>query len=483
MSRGFKLNLLVLALFGVIFFLNQTAAFGDEPMMEPERQGVKRDCLDCHGYPNIKGQEGVRAQRAFCLECHGKESAKRKVEGGEVSLVVKEEYFKGNPHRYVACIECHGDVARSPHSSSRPVTCNNCHPFHSESASMPSHLSVRCEACHFQTQDLRPEPKIGSLVLADKDKQGMPISYSKHAFTKDLGKDLCFRCHTKKSGTSAVDTVLKGKGVLCLACHYSGLGIGSWISGLALIAFFFGLIGTFYLWMKGGVGDTRKGYHEKVSLLSERLWDLLWSKQLIDIIKVFFLDVFLQRRLLKESVKRWFVHTLIYWGLIFKMGLSVITLFAFGLFPNSPIAVPLINKDTALVGFLNDLFGAGILLGILIALLQRLFSESRSSSKEFQDLIGLLLLGGTVAAGFILEGVRFGLVLEMGIEQPWAFLGHLLSKVLSGSEKGFWQSTYAFLWYVHVILWAMVVAWLPLGKLRHILYTPVTLIHEGLKER
>lgn len=109
-------------------------------------------CLDCHRQPNIHTNEGVVTANAFCNGCHAKPECRRTVDGKAVSLQVPVSAAKENPHHYLACIQCHTDVARSPHKSQTGAQCRVCHSVHGEGTANAPHLRVDCQACHFKSK-------------------------------------------------------------------------------------------------------------------------------------------------------------------------------------------------------------------------------------------------------------------------------------------------------------------------------------------
>jgi hypothetical protein len=57
----------------------------------------------------------------------------------------------------------------------------------------------------------------------------------------------------------------------------------------------------------------------------------------------------------------------------------------------------------------------------------------------------------------------------------YTFVGYLVSKLLSLFPFN-WQGVYGYLWYAHALMWAVFIAYLPFGKLKHIITTPLNLI-------
>jgi hypothetical protein len=121
-----------------------------------------------------------------------------------------------------------------------------------------------------------------------------------------------------------------------------------------------------HFWFQGSVQGEEKSLHRKIALASESVWSTLFSRNLFAILKTLLLDVILQRRLLQESVKRWFIHSLIFLPILFRFLLSVFTFFVSRIGPDSSLGLILIDKNSPFMAFVNDLCGILILLGIVL---------------------------------------------------------------------------------------------------------------------
>ncbi len=55
---------------------------------------------------------------------------------------------------------------------------------------------------------------------------------------------------------------------------------------------------------------------------------------------------------------------------------------------------------------------------------------------------------------------------------PWAFVGNLVSRILSGFEL---MNLYGYVWYLHAVLTGMFVAYLPFSRMFHMIMAPVVL--------
>jgi len=449
--------------------------------MSTHRDGEERSCMDCHRHRNIHTNEGVLSSKGFCYECHAKEECRRLVDGTSVSLQVSEKAFERTRHRNTACIHCHTDVARSPHKSDAGVQCRGCHAVHGEGTTGDPHLRVRCEACHVAGSFVRLDPDSDRVALARQDDKGSPLSYSAHAMTETYDKAFCQRCHTSGNTVGAAAMVLPSKSFLCLVCHPSPARVGHPMFWIALCILAAGLILMVSLWFRGKVGDEESSTHRKAALLSESVWSTLFSRRLFTVLGALFFDVLMQRRLLKESVRRWSIHSLIFLAFVGRFLLSLTTVLLHNLVPDSRWAMALLDKNHWFTAAANDLLGLFILAGVIWAASLRFILRPKHVLSEEQDTLALAIIGLLTAAGFALEGAR---ILVTNLPQDIAaasFVGFAISRLWSllGSD---WQTAYGILWYVHAALWVAFIAYLPFGKLKHVITTPLTLIIRRLNE-
>lgn len=444
--------------------------------MAPPLAGQEaRPCLDCHRAPNLATGEGVLAAQGFCSECHGQRQAAARRGEAVVPLWVDPQGLAAGRHQLVACQQCHADVARSPHRTGAGAQCLGCHLPHREgSAVRDPHLTVRCQACHHKSAQVRREPATGQVVLSRVDARGAPIALADHAPPALKGEALCARCHLPDNPVQAPAMVLPAKGVICFLCHSASLGLGSGWFGLALLIFLGGMASLIRLWFRGEVAGQGGSPHAKLAAGSESLWSTLFSRRLTGVLGVLFFDVLLQRRLLQESVRRWFVHSLIFLSLLARMALGLLTWLVTQMWPASPLALALMDKNHPFVAVAGDLLGLCLLVGVLLAVGQRV-AQPRHVRTEGQDALALLLLGLIAALGFALEAAR---LIAGGLPAGQAassFVAWPLALLLGGAPA-FWAGAYAWLWWAHAIVAAALVAYLPFGKMRHVFAAPLSLL-------
>lgn len=454
----------------------QIAPDGKEPeMMRLTADGKERVCLDCHHDPNINTNEGVLTSQALCFECHSTTNCQRKIGDRAVSLQVTLDSFKKNRHSTVACVDCHRDVARSPHQSQAKAQCLSCHPVHGEGAVGDPHLRVSCQACHGPSKFVFWDRAADKVRLSNFDDKMVPLGLIDHSLAGTKDQTLCLKCHFSKNQVGAATAVLPSKSLLCILCHNAPLSIGHSLFWAAFLIFLFGVLITLLFWFQGSVGGEEKSLHRKIALGSEEIWDTLFSRKMGAILKTIFFDVFLQRRILQESVKRWSIHSLIYLSVLARFGLSLFIYFVYRLSPASALAQALIDKNNGFVAFTYDFLGLMIIIGLLLAITQRFVIRPAHVASEGQDNLAIAIIGVLILLGFILEGARI-LVTRVPAETAcYSFVGYPLSNLFSQLPWD-WQSIYGYLWYAHAVVGTLFIAYLPFGKMKHMIHTPLSLI-------
>lgn len=126
----------------------------------------------------------------------------------------------------------------------------------------------------------------------------------------------------------------------------------------------------------------------------------LLSAKLFTLIQSAFADLLLQRRIIVKSGLRWSAHTLIFFGfilLLFMHGFE--SLISENLFSNY---YPTLNPYL----FLRNLFGVMVLAGVALAVYRRVTLKPKRLQSNSSDWIALVLVGGIMLSGMLLEGAR-----------------------------------------------------------------------------
>jgi len=469
-----KRILFILILMSVALIAPEAGA-ADPVMMPPVLEGKQRECLDCHRYPNVNTNEGVYASQALCMECHGHKQCQKTVNSQSVSLRVNLQSFEKTRHRYTACIQCHTDVAKCPHTSKSGAECTACHTVHGEEEIHDPHLRVDCQACHRTSTVVFLDKASGQIRLSHVDDQEAPIALTDHDLPDVSDPQFCKRCHHIENKVGAAAAVLPSKSFLCILCHSAPLTIGHPIFWAAFIIFLFGIILTLHFWFKGSVQGEETSLHRKISLTSESLWQVIFSRQVFTLIKVIILDIFLQRRILQESVKRWSIHSLIYLSILVRLFLGLLTYFAYRISPDSSLSLALLNKNSGFTALFYDLTGLFIVLGIVWAMIQRFILKPVYVAREGQDNLAIGIIGVLILLGFLLEGTRILMTQLPPSMAVFSFIGYPVAKLMAGLGLD-WKIIYPYLWYAHAAVGALLIAYLPFGKMRHVFNTPLTLM-------
>jgi nitrate reductase gamma subunit len=374
-------------------------------------------------------------------------------------------------------VQCHFDVGRSPHKSIQGVQCLSCHPPHGEGLIHDPHLRVRCEACHHKSKLVRRDPASGLVGLARVDAEGKPLSLADHGRPDLQGDRFCQRCHFAGNPVQAPASALPAKSLLCFLCHPASLSIGGGWFGLALLIMLAGLAYLVWFWLRGGVGkgEGEQSLHAKIAQGAENAWRTLFSREFPSILAVIVLDVILQRRLLMESVRRWLVHSLIFLSILARMALGLFTWLVYQIAPQGSLAMALLDKNQGFVAFANDLLGLFILLGTILALVQRFWVKPDYALREGRDAIALALILLIAAVGFNLEAARIMMGRLPADIAVYSFVGYAAARIWSavGFDPTAW---YVYLWWTHALLAAGFAAYLPFGKMRHMFTAPLSLL-------
>jgi len=436
-----------------------------------------RVCLDCHRKVNINTNEGVVASNSFCLQCHSKPDCNRMVGKKRVSLQVLPATLQDTPHHYSACIHCHTDVARSPHRSESGAQCGACHTPHGEGTAHAPHLRVDCQACHFKSEFVQLDSRDGRIKLSRSNTAGEPIAIVDHGLANASDQQLCRRCHRAGNVVGAPASVLPAKSVLCIVCHPAPASVGHGLFWAATVIFLLGLFLMLRFWFIGTVQGEEKSLHRKIALSSDAIWQTIFSRQIWTVLKVLIIDIVMQRRILQESVQRWSLHSLIFLAILVRFALSLLTGLLFSINPEGELALALMNKNHPATAFVYDLLGLFILLGVLWAAIQRLVVKPAHVIAEIEDNITIGIIGALVVLGFLTTAVRL-LLTQVPTELAlYSFIGFSLSRLL-GRLSVDWQSVYPVLWYAHAVMGAVLIAYLPFGKLKHVFNVPLTYLME-----
>lgn len=234
------------------------------------------------------------------------------------------------------------------------------------------------------------------------------------------------------------------------------------ISTIAIVIFLYGMMINFQKW---GAGVTGYGLEPQEGKRGSAITFLkTWWKQVTEeshhghgkpILEVLVLDILFQRRILKRSALRWFMHFTIFAGWMTLFALSGM-MFAVEMTEKIGIELPFTPAEfREILSLPNYIFGYVLLIGVIIAIVRRLFvSEVREASIMYDwVLIGVVFL--VTISGFLADGIRTGFIWSFGLDPSLAPPAALFHSVIS-------------------LLFC--IAFIPYSKYIHIIATPLAIL-------
>ena len=254
----------------------------------------------------------------------------------------------------------------------------------------------------------------------------------------------------------------EGREVFWNAENFEGLLFA--FTAVALAIFGFGVYKRWQLWTALGKPEVRNDN------IGERF-------------KLFFLNSFLQIKTFRD-VYPGVMHGLIFFGffvLIFGAAFDA-TEFHIA----EPLGIPfLTGKFYLIFSFLMELFGLFLLLGVFMAAERRYVTKpdrlgyKGESDNTPDDAIVLLLLGGIIITGFIVEALRIHVTNPPW--EVWSFIGYTLSKAFAGMSHDTAKTLHKITWWGHTFISLGFIAYIPYSRLLHIITVPANHFKASLK--
>ena len=454
---------------------------GYDPRMPPEKQcdicheqqsnlppfaSDDQDCMICHLQPASQDARAAKKIKRFCLDCHG-QSQSGTATGTATSIpFIGTIDDQKQPHAQLACTQCHKQAAAFKHGNQKPVDCRQCHLLHDEKVAHDAHLSVACGSCHLE--GVRPviDRKSKRILWQKTQQRGEPSRI--HEMVRLNDESFCRRCHYPNNAIGAAAMVLPAKSMLCMPCHAATLSLGDTTTILTLILFLGGMVMTISLIFSGASpkNTDESDFHKRVKTTAG-------TKKFAVLIKTIVWDVFFQRKLFRQSQTRWLIHSLIFLPLVIRFLWGLVALGASITSPGWPWIWDMLDKNNALTGFIFDLTGLMILIGVIAALIRGGVQRAgQVPGLPHQDRPALILISSIVLVGFILEAMRIAMTATPG-SAAYAFVGFSISRLFS--QPKVLSNLYGYVWYLHAILTGMFIVYLPFSRLLHVILSPLVL--------
>jgi nitrate reductase gamma subunit len=428
--------------------------------------------MTCHRLAAADNPEETQRINALCLHCHGRSGSRAQAITEEFVPLIDEASLETTAHAKIACTTCHRDAASYTHDVQQPQDCRQCHLPHHEKTAGSAHMTVSCQACHLKgVKAVRDEETNCILWERERTPGGRSIVHEMVRFDTDTA---CRRCHFAGNQLGTPAMILPAKSIICMPCHTATFSVGDTITVVSLLIFLLGLILFFSLYLTGSLEQRAEGNAvTRLLRLSGGAIKNIFSPRIVVIGRTLFWDVLLQRRLYRQSRKRWMIHALIFYGFTFRFLWGIIALCGSIWKPEWPFVWDLVNKDYPLTGSLHDLTGMMILVGVALAFGRGLINrKGRPQGLPEQDRLALGLIGAIVIIGFILEGMRIALT-GYPPGSAYSSIGYGIGLLFS-APRGLVE-VYGFVWYIHAALTGAFIAYIPFSRLLHMIIAPVVL--------
>jgi len=350
--------------------------------------------------------------------------------------------------------------------------CQDCHLPHPARVTHEIHARVDCESCHLEKGILYRDPGSGRIRFKRDEKWARDEDL--HDNLKDVSqKQSCRECHFRGNEFGASALVLPPKGILCLACHTATFSSSHPLTITALIIFALGTLNLIFIWQRSSGVSKIKRNRRKIHPFIKMF---IFTRSL-------FTSLLINRRLFRQSPGRWLIHGLMIYPLMMRCLWGLTALLGSLYAPKWDLIQPMLDRDYPLTAFFFDFTGSLMLLGFLLALgrhgvRQKSLLSDKLHGLPSTDWIGFIILGSLVISGFLQEALRLAIPVNNGT--PYAFVGYYLSRILVDSADI--TLTYGYFWYVHFILTAGLVAYLPFSRLKHMLMGPVSMAVQSVHE-
>ena len=306
---------------------------------------------------------------------------------------------------------------------------------------------------------------------------------------------------------------------------------------VSLSIFGIGMIYKISNWFRRSIGinPIEITTSKRVSAAVKGILATVFSGKIFILIKVFFVDVILQVRILREDFLRWLMHMLIYGGFMLLLLMHAL---------DGIITEALFSEYASTLNpfmFLRDLFGFMVIVGIGIAIYRRIVMKVPRLKTNPMDSYAIIILAIIMLSGIFLEATKITshtryqeMVEEYAdtdeeeelrtLESFWvqnfdivsptvkgpfeedilaegaeihdmscagchsrpgsAFTGYAVAKITKPIALGLDRANMpTLLWYLHFLACFVGMAYLPFSKMFHIFASPVSLLANAVMEK
>ena len=458
----------------------QCGACHKEQSALPAFSDEDENCMVCHRSVDPADPESQKKISTLCFHCHGQNGdLAKEMNRWPVSPIIEKEYAS-TPHAQIACVVCHPEAMDFNHGEQKVGDCSQCHFPHDEKVAHDAHMAVSCGACHLNGVQPVRDLKSKLVVWTRANREGQPFNIHDMAIEPD--ETSCERCHLKGNQIGAVSMILPAKSILCMPCHAATFSVGDVTTILSLIVFLIGIVMVLSYVLSGSMpDDAGKGAFNKLIKLLSNAIRAVFSQKIFFIIKTLILDVLLQRRLYRQSGRRWMIHSLIFYAFVFRFSWGIVALIGSLWKPEWSSVWVMLDKNHPITAFAFDLTGIMVILGVILAFVRGWRKKpGQTAALPRQDGVALGLIAGIVVIGFILEGMRIAMTGRPS-GSTYAFVGYWISTLFLDPPA--LTGIYGYIWYLHAIFTGAFVAYIPFSRLLHIILAPLVLVFNGIPAR
>lgn len=181
------------------------------------------------------------------------------------------------------------------------------------------------------------------------------------------------------------------------------------------------------------------------------------------------------------------MHLLVMWGFIVLLIGTTIVAIEYDLFHKIMGMEHFMMQGWFYLGFelVTDLFGALLLVGLIIAVVRRYVLNRPQLKRQRVDWILPVLLLVIVISGFAVEGLRLAANAgELGYAPGWSPVGAIIASMAGGADQSSLLFGHAFIWWLHVLLAFGAIAMLPfVPKAMHLVGAGVNIYFEDLRPK